>query len=69
LFEQAERYRRVSARLRQTARRKSNEHREIIDATLARDKDTACALLREHIKSTQRNVEATMRSSARSAAS
>lgn len=65
LFDQAERYRRASARMRQTARRKSNEHRKIMDATLARDKNTACALLEEHIKSTQRNVEIAMRSANR----
>jgi DNA-binding GntR family transcriptional regulator len=61
LFDQAERYRRASARMRQTARRKSNEHRRIMDATLGRDRETACALLAEHIKSTQRNVEIAMR--------
>lgn len=61
LFDQAERYRRFSARHRQTGRRKSNEHRKIMDATLRRDADTACALLGEHILSTQRNVEAAMR--------
>jgi GntR family carbon starvation induced transcriptional regulator len=62
LFDQAERYRRASARLRQTARRKSNEHRKIMDAALRRDKDTACALLAEHIKSTERNVVTALRS-------
>jgi DNA-binding GntR family transcriptional regulator len=61
LFDQAERYRRFSARHRQIARRKSNEHRKLMDATLARDGDTACALLTEHIQSTQRNVEAALR--------
>lgn len=60
LFDQAERYRRYSARLRQTARRKSNEHRKLMDATLKRDADTACALLQEHILSTQRNVLAVL---------
>jgi GntR family transcriptional regulator, carbon starvation induced regulator len=68
LFDQAERYRRASARMRQTARRKSNEHRKIMDATLGRDKKTACALLEEHIKSTQRNVELAMRAASRQAA-
>lgn len=67
LFDQAERYRRASARLRQTARRKSNEHRRIMDAALARNKATACALLEEHIKSTQRNVEAALRKANRPA--
>ena len=61
LFDQAERYRRFSARHRQVGRRKSNEHRKIMEATLRRDADTACALLGEHILGTQRNVEAAMR--------
>ena len=56
LFDQVERYRRYSARHRQAARRKSNEHRKIMDATLRRDADTACMLLEEHILGTQRNV-------------
>ncbi|WP_093173268.1 FCD domain-containing protein [Variovorax sp. YR266] len=64
LFDQAERYRRFSARHRQAGRRKSNEHRKIMDATLRRDTDTACALLGEHILSTQRNVEAAMKRAA-----
>jgi DNA-binding GntR family transcriptional regulator len=64
LFDQAERYRRFSARHRQVGRRKSNEHRKIMDAALRRDADTACALLGEHIMSTQRNVEAAMRRAA-----
>lgn len=61
LFDQAERYRRFSARFRRTARRKSNEHRKIMDATLRRDAETACALLEEHILSTQRNVVAALK--------
>jgi DNA-binding GntR family transcriptional regulator len=58
LFDQAERYRRFSARYRKAARRKSNEHKRIMDATLRRDADTACALLSEHIRGTLRNAEA-----------
>jgi DNA-binding GntR family transcriptional regulator len=61
LFDQAERYRRFSARHRKTARRKSNEHKKIMDATLRRDADTACVLLEEHILSTQRNVLAALK--------
>jgi DNA-binding GntR family transcriptional regulator len=61
LFDQAERYRRFSARYRKAGRRKSNEHRKIMDATLRRDVDTACALLEEHILSTQRNVAAALK--------
>ena len=67
LFDQAERYRRYSARYRKSARRKSNEHRKIMDATLRRDADTACALLEEHILSTQRNVEAALKAAAEAA--
>lgn len=64
LFDQAERYRRYSGRYRRAARRKSNEHRRLMDATLRRDADTACAMLEEHILSTQRNVEAAMQTAA-----
>ena len=60
LFDQAERYRRVSARHRKVARRKSTEHKRLMDATLKRDADTACALLGEHIMGTQRNVVAAL---------
>ncbi|MFM9927261.1 FCD domain-containing protein [Variovorax sp. H27-G14] len=67
LFDQAERYRRFSARHRKTARRKSNEHRKIMDATLRRDADTACAMLEEHILSTQRNVTAALKAAAQAA--
>jgi DNA-binding GntR family transcriptional regulator len=56
LFDQAERYRQFSSRHRKTNRRKSNEHKRIMDAVIRRDADTARALLMEHIASTQRNV-------------
>jgi DNA-binding GntR family transcriptional regulator len=62
LFDQAERYRRYSARYRKTSRRKSNEHRKIMEAVLKRDSETACALLQEHILGTQRSVEAVLKS-------
>ncbi len=65
LFDQAERYRRFTARHRQVSRRKSAEHRRLMDAVLRRDADTACALLAEHIRSTQRNAEVAMRANAR----
>jgi DNA-binding GntR family transcriptional regulator len=61
LFDQAERYRRASARLPKTARRKSTEHRRIMEAALARAGATACELLREHIESTRKNVETAVR--------
>jgi DNA-binding GntR family transcriptional regulator len=60
LFDQAERYRRFSARYRKTFKNKSSEHRKLMDATLRRDADTACALLREHILGTERNVLAVL---------
>jgi DNA-binding GntR family transcriptional regulator len=58
LFDQAERYRRFSARHRKSLKRKSSEHRRIMEATLRRDAPTACLLLKEHITSTLQNVEA-----------
>jgi DNA-binding GntR family transcriptional regulator len=61
LFDQAERYRRFSARHRRQARRKSGEHKRLMEATLRRDADTACALLRDHILGTQRNVETALK--------
>jgi DNA-binding GntR family transcriptional regulator len=60
LFDQAERYRRFSARHRVTAKSKHREHRRLLDAVLKHDIDTACALLAEHIRGTQRNVEAAL---------
>lgn len=64
LFDQAERYRRFSARYRTVGRRKSNDHRRIMDAALRHDADTACALLEEHILGTQRNVTAALQRAA-----
>ena len=58
LFDQAERYRRFSARHRKSARRKSTEHKKLMDATLRRDAATASALLTDHIRGTLRNVQA-----------
>ena len=60
LFDQAERYRRFSGRFRKGARRKTTEHKRLMDAVLRRDAATACALLAEHIRGTQRNVEAAL---------
>lgn len=61
LFDQAERYRRFSARHRKTSRRKSTEHKRLMEAALHRDSATACLLLEEHIRSTQRNVDIALR--------
>jgi DNA-binding GntR family transcriptional regulator len=59
LFDQAERYRRFSARHR-VGRSKNREHKRLLEAVLKRDADTACALLAEHTQSTQRNVDAAL---------
>ena len=56
LFDQAERYRQFSARHRMTSKRKSSEHKRIMDAVIRRDVPTARALLIDHISSTQRNI-------------
>lgn len=61
LFDQAERYRRFSARQRIIARNKHKEHRRLLDAVLKRDVATACMLLAEHIHGTQRNVEVALK--------
>lgn len=62
LFDQAERYRRFSARHRTSLKRKTSEHKRIMEATLRRDAPTACLLLKEHIMGTLQNVEAILRS-------
>ncbi len=61
LFDQAERYRRFSARHRVIVRNKNREHRRLMNAVLKRDVDTACMLLADHIEGTQRNVEAALK--------
>jgi DNA-binding GntR family transcriptional regulator len=60
LFDQAERYRRFSAHHRQTPHNKHLDHKRLMEAVLHRDADTACVLVAEHMRSTQRNVEATL---------
>lgn len=57
LFDQAERYRRVSAAFRDEPRSKSDEHHAILDAAIGRDVDVAVALLTTHISRTRANVE------------
>ena len=61
LFDQAERYRRISAQYRKEPKNKSASHRRLMDAVLARDEGRATALLREHIDFTVRNVEEALR--------
>jgi len=52
LYAQSERYRQLSVPLARKKRNIDKEHRQILDATLARDAGTACALLTAHVEKT-----------------
>lgn len=54
LYAQSERYRRLSVPLARRDRGVADEHRAILDATLARDAERACALLDRHLRATTR---------------
>ena len=56
LFVQSERYRRVSVPLDRTARDLVAEHREIADATVARDARMATEAIRAHLEKTTRII-------------
>ena len=56
LFDQAERYRHISARHRTVVKRKSEEHKLLMRAVLKRDIETACHLHQEHVLGTQKNA-------------
>jgi len=56
LFDQAERYRHISARYRTVIKRKSEEHRVLMKAVLKRDTATAQELHQAHVLSTQKNA-------------
>ncbi|MBL8363295.1 MAG: FCD domain-containing protein [Rubrivivax sp.] len=60
LFDNAERYRRWAARSRPVARRKHDEHQQLLGAVIARDADKAVALLRTHILRTEQVVAAAL---------
>jgi DNA-binding GntR family transcriptional regulator len=55
LFDQSERYRRLSASLRQKPRNTADEHRKLMEAALSRVPD-AVSLLRQHIDRTAEHV-------------
>jgi DNA-binding GntR family transcriptional regulator len=58
LYDQWQRYRHRTVLRRPVPRTGlSPEHVEIVEATLARDSDKACAALRRHIANTSRTVE------------
>jgi GntR family transcriptional regulator, carbon starvation induced regulator len=50
LYDQSDRYRRLSLQAKQQHRGSNDEHREILDAVLARDTNLACKLLAGHIQ-------------------
>lgn len=52
LYAQSERYRRLSVPLARAGRELEREHREIMEAALARDADRADALLASHLETT-----------------
>lgn len=56
LFDQAERYRRFSARNRIKPRNTQDEHRRLMEAAIGRQAELAVALLKEHLTLTTRNV-------------
>ena len=56
LFDRAERYRRYSALHRLSPRHKSGEHRNLMNAVLARDKEKALELHRKHIVGTRNRL-------------
>jgi DNA-binding GntR family transcriptional regulator len=56
LFDQAERYRHISARYRTVVKRKSEEHKLLMWAVLKRDIATACQMHQDHVLSTQKNA-------------
>src|SRR5262245_50518970 len=59
LYDQSQRYRHRTVLRRLIPRRGlSSEHTEIVEATLKRDADRACARLAKHIENTARAVDA-----------
>jgi DNA-binding GntR family transcriptional regulator len=56
LFDQAERYRHISARYRTVVKRKSEEHQLLMRAILKRDIETTFLLHQEHVLGTQKNA-------------
>lgn len=58
LFDRAERYRHLSAKLRPHPRDKAGEHQAIMQAAISRNADVAVELIERHIRSTSANVAA-----------
>lgn len=60
LHDQNDRYRRIFLQSHPFDRDVSAEHRAIVEATLERNADLACALLSQHIARTNRNIAAAL---------
>lgn len=60
LFQQAERYRRISMRARPEVRDVHAEHKAMLEAALARDVEIACCLNGEHIEQTLKDFGRTL---------
>ena len=56
LFEQSERYRAISAARRKQSRKKSDEHRNLMEAVLSHDADQAEKLMVKHIELTSNSL-------------
>lgn len=56
LFDQSERYRRLSVPMQNPRRDLDAEHRKIMEATLARNSEKACRLLSEHFARTTKTL-------------
>lgn len=56
LYDRADRYRRLSIKYQQVVRDDVGEHRQLAEAALRRDADTAARLMREHIETTSRVI-------------
>ena len=54
LFDHSQRYRRLSAAVSRKKRSVDKEHKEIMEAAIARDADQAVALMRQHLQLTTR---------------
>lgn len=62
LHDLSDRYRRVFLQANPSDRDVPQEHQRIMEATLARESEVACALLRQHIVRTGENVSRALRS-------
>lgn len=56
LFDSAERYRHVGRKAGTTGQNRDKEHRELMEATVARDADKACRLISQHFERTAQLV-------------